>query len=52
VSFNARGIPGYEQYVPKPSLARNGRLNVPAGPDMDYAPADDPSLSGLLGGAS
>ena len=44
--------PGYEQYVPKPSLAKNGRLNVPAGPDMDYAPADDPSLSGLLGGAS
>jgi phospholipid/cholesterol/gamma-HCH transport system substrate-binding protein len=44
--------PGYEQYVPKPSLAKNGRLSVPAGPDMDYTPADDPSLSGLLGGAS
>jgi phospholipid/cholesterol/gamma-HCH transport system substrate-binding protein len=44
--------PGYEQYVPKPAVQKNGRVNVPIAPDMDYAPADDPSLTGLLGGGS
>ena len=44
--------PGYEQYAPKPAVQKNGRVNGPVGPDMDYAPADDPSLTGLLGGGS
>lgn len=44
--------PGYEQYAPKPAVQKNGRVNVPVGPDMDYAPADDPSITGLLGGGS
>jgi virulence factor Mce-like protein len=43
--------PGYAKSA-KPAVSKNGRINVPAGPDMDYAPADDPSLTGLLGGGS
>ncbi len=44
--------PGYEQYVQKQAVATTGRINVPAGPDIAYAPTDDPSLTGLLGGGS
>jgi ABC-type transporter Mla subunit MlaD len=44
--------PGYEQYVPKPALNKNGQLNLPIAPDMGYLPNDDPSLTGLLGGGS
>jgi phospholipid/cholesterol/gamma-HCH transport system substrate-binding protein len=44
--------PGYEQYVPKETVAKNGRVEVPVAPDMAYAPAEDPSLTGLLGGGS
>ena len=44
--------PGYAKNVPKPAVQKNGRVNVPIAPDMDYAPADDPSLTGLLGGTS
>jgi phospholipid/cholesterol/gamma-HCH transport system substrate-binding protein len=42
--------PGYEQYVPKQTVTRNGKVNVPGAPGMDYVPAADPSLTGLLGG--
>ncbi len=44
--------PGYEKSGESPAVATNGRINVPAGPDLTYAPADDPSLTGLLGGGS
>ncbi len=44
--------PGYAQRTDEPAVARNGRINVPAAPDMDYVPATDPSLTGLLGGGS
>lgn len=43
--------PGYSD-SPKPAVSKNGAINVPAMPDMAFVPDDDPSLSGLLGGAS
>lgn len=43
--------PGYAR-TDEPAVATNGRINVPAAPDMDYVPATDPSLTGLLGGGS
>jgi phospholipid/cholesterol/gamma-HCH transport system substrate-binding protein len=45
--------PGYEQYVPKQAVDKqHGTLNVPKEPDLAYTMPDDPSLTGLLGGAS
>ncbi len=44
--------PGYDKSVSKPAVTKNGTINVPAESDMVYAPADDPSLAGLLGGGS
>lgn len=45
--------PGYEQYVPKPAVdKKKGTITVPAPPQVDYTPVDDPSMTGLLGGTS
>ncbi len=48
--------PGYEEYAPKEAVSAvkrdRTRLNVPAPPDVDYAPTSDPSLAGLVGGGS
>lgn len=47
--------PNYDQYLPKQKPAfdkKRGTLNVPAAPEVDYAPVEDPSLAGLLGGGS
>ena len=42
--------PEYEQYLPKQAVSKDGVLSVPDYDDYEYAPVDDPSMTGLLGG--